>query len=502
MPQVIFYTQAYNAEKTIARAIQSILSQTYPNWIWHLVENGSTDRTGEIIERYARLDDRIKPYCLEKNNVGVFWDIAPTLSQNYADNDFFAWLDADDEYKPDFLEKALAFMQSDNLDIVACGTQFIWEQTGEPMSNTYSIPHDLILSRRGFVKNFPVYLQFMYTIWGKLYSLSLLRKCDFSQVNRVTYGGDTIFAMEAFSHARRVGILGGTLHNYYISPKSISNVFDDKRIISDQICCDCGLEYLRRVNASLPENQDYIYSIYANAIKNTAGLITRAQMDPLKKLRGIREIFVHPHTREILRRQNISNQYRLSLQAGVQQYILSLPVARTQEGLTYLVDTFAAMQDIADPIHAKNWSDSELFALLIAVRIKQSDSKAVSVLDGQIEKTLSKSPLLTGVTVQSAIFLRDVVTAVLRNDLNVALKEILRLADKEIPDECAEAFILLGSNLSAAIENVGVYIYFKKVWVSYLLDCSREEEARQELDEFAQILPNDEDFAVLRKRLN
>ncbi|MEL7655379.1 MAG: hypothetical protein AAGU75_05670, partial [Bacillota bacterium] len=205
---------------------------------------------------------------------------------------------------------------------------------------------------------------------------------------------------------------------------------------------------------------------------------------------------------EILRRPSISYQYRLSLQAGVQQYILSIPEARTQEGLECLVDTFAAMQNLSDPIPATNWCENELFDFLIAVRMKHSDLKAVSTLDRQIEKTLSQSPLLTGITVDVAIFLRDVVNAVLRNNLNAALDEILRLIDGEIPSECVEAFILLGSNLSAAIENAKAYIYFKKIWVSYLLDCSRDEEARQELDEFIRILPDDEDFAALSKRLN
>lgn len=479
------------------------MNQTFTGDVaYYLLDNGSTDKTGEIIEAYAQKNKWIIPLKNEKNARKQLLSLLPEILDEHTKDAYFATLDADDEYKPNFLEKALSFMQSDNLDIAACGTQFISEETGKPMNNTYAIPNNLLISQKGFVKYFPTYLQFMYTIWGKLYKVSLLRKCNFDNVTRVSYGGDTIFAMETFSHARRVGILGGTLHNYYISPKSVSHVLDDKRVISDQICCDCGLEYLRRVNASLPENQDYIYSIYANAIKNTVGLIAHAQIDPLKKLRGFRDVFIHPHTQEILRRPSVSNQYRLSLQAGVQQYILSIPEARTQEGLEYLVDTFAAMRNLSDPIPGASWRNNELFDFLIAVRMKHSDLKAVSTLDRQIEKTLSQSPLLTGITVDAAIFLRDVVNAVLRNDLNAALDEILRLIDEEIPSECVEAFILLGSNLSAAIENANAYIYFKKIWISYLLDCSRDEEAREELDEFTRILPDDEDFAVLSERLN
>ncbi|MGE4271302.1 MAG: glycosyltransferase family 2 protein [Desulfitobacterium sp.] len=500
---IIIFISAFNAEKTLCRAIDSILNQTYGDFALYILDNASFDQTGIIMQEYAAHDKRLYLLKNEVNRQG--WNSIKVVQhalEQYQDDCYFCTLDADDEYKPDFLEKTLRLMQSDNLDIAACGTQFIAEETGKPINRTYSIPNDLLISRKEFIRHFPTYLQFMYTVWGKLYKMSLMRKCNFDNVTRVSYGADTIFAMEAFSHARRIGILGGTLHNYYISLKSVSNVLDDKRVISDQICCDFGLEYLRRVDASLPENQDHIYSVYANAIKNTAGLIARSQIDPLEKLRRFRDVFIHPHTQEILRRPSISNQYRLSLQAGVQQYILSIPEARTQEGFECLVDIFAAMQNLSDPIPATNWCDNELFNFLIAVRMKHSDLKAVSTLNRQIEKTLSQSPLLTGVTVDASIFLRDVVNAVLRNDLNAALDEIIRLLDVEIPSECVEAFILLGSNLSAAIENANVYIYFKKIWVSYLLDCSRDVEAREELDEFTRILPDDEDFAVLSKRLN
>ena len=71
----------------------------------------------------------------------------------------------------------------------------------------------------------------------------------------------------------------------------------------------------------------------------------------------------------------------------------------------------------------------------------------------------------------------------------------------EIADDDAEAYILLGQNLSAAAENAGTYIHFKKIWVSYLLDCSRNEEASRELDEIERLLPGDQGFAALRERL-
>jgi glycosyltransferase involved in cell wall biosynthesis len=106
MVKVNVFTQAYNAEKTLKRTINSILAQTYDDWIWYFVNNGSTDRTEEIIKAYAENDKRIKVLRNRQNNV---WEMGNSYLDviNQCDNsDFFCWIDADDEYKPTFFKKA------------------------------------------------------------------------------------------------------------------------------------------------------------------------------------------------------------------------------------------------------------------------------------------------------------------------------------------------------------------------------------------------------------
>jgi glycosyltransferase involved in cell wall biosynthesis len=61
-PLVSIVTPVYNGEKFLAEAIDSILTQTYPNWEYTIVENCSTDRTLEIAQSYAREDKRIRIY--------------------------------------------------------------------------------------------------------------------------------------------------------------------------------------------------------------------------------------------------------------------------------------------------------------------------------------------------------------------------------------------------------------------------------------------------------
>ena len=68
---IYFTTKAYNAEATMGRAIESVLSQSYGDFIYYVCDNGSNDATGDIIREYAKKDKRVIPLVNKKNQV---WD--------------------------------------------------------------------------------------------------------------------------------------------------------------------------------------------------------------------------------------------------------------------------------------------------------------------------------------------------------------------------------------------------------------------------------------------
>lgn len=124
---IYIQTTAYNASKTLARAADSILNQTYGQFEYYLIDNGSTDNgeTRKIVEKYARQDARVKPFFNQKNHV---WDINKEviyLPHNIGEEDYFCLLDADDEYSLTFLADMLAFMEQNQLDIAACGNDIV-----------------------------------------------------------------------------------------------------------------------------------------------------------------------------------------------------------------------------------------------------------------------------------------------------------------------------------------------------------------------------------------
>ena len=101
----------YNAEKFISKTIESVLSQSYKNWEMLIMNDKSTDNSYEVILKYSKLDDRIKLINTEKN-MGVVKGRNTLIEM--ATGKYIAFLDADDIWKPNKLEKQIYFMQKNN----------------------------------------------------------------------------------------------------------------------------------------------------------------------------------------------------------------------------------------------------------------------------------------------------------------------------------------------------------------------------------------------------
>lgn len=107
---VSIITPTYNSAKYIAETIQSVQNQTYQNWEWIIIDDGSSDTTWELINSLS--DSRIKSFKLDENSGP---GIARNIAIQQAQGNYIAFLDADDVWKPEKLAKQLQFMEEENL---------------------------------------------------------------------------------------------------------------------------------------------------------------------------------------------------------------------------------------------------------------------------------------------------------------------------------------------------------------------------------------------------
>ena len=115
----------YNCGKFIGRTIESVQAQTYSNWEIVIVDDCSTDETKAIVEEYAKKDARIKYHALEKNSGAA---VARTTAMKLAEGAYMAFLDSDDIWMPEKLEKQLAFMQENGYAFTCTAYEQIDEQ--------------------------------------------------------------------------------------------------------------------------------------------------------------------------------------------------------------------------------------------------------------------------------------------------------------------------------------------------------------------------------------
>lgn len=107
MNLVSIITPSYNSEKFIGKTIESVLAQTYQNWEMIIVDDKSTDSSTDIIKNYTEKDERIRLIMLNKNG-----GVASARNKAILEckGDYIAFLDSDDLWLPEKLEKQLNFM--------------------------------------------------------------------------------------------------------------------------------------------------------------------------------------------------------------------------------------------------------------------------------------------------------------------------------------------------------------------------------------------------------
>lgn len=123
---------AYNIVDYLPRCLDSILSQTYNNLEVIVISDGSTDGTNEVIEKYAKKDNRIVP--IFKENSGV--SDTRNMGLDVAKGDYIGFVDGDDYIEPDMYETLLNNLLENDADISHCGYQMVFPSRIDYYYNT------------------------------------------------------------------------------------------------------------------------------------------------------------------------------------------------------------------------------------------------------------------------------------------------------------------------------------------------------------------------------
>lgn len=144
-PLVSVIMGAYNCEKTLERAVNSIIEQTYNNWEFIICDDCSTDETLTILKKFEKRDARI---CVLHNAQNMRLAASLNRCLNIAQGKYIARMDADDESLPRRLETQIRFLEEHpEYDVVGCNRMIFDEKGDRGIRTSIEFPNQSILMK-------------------------------------------------------------------------------------------------------------------------------------------------------------------------------------------------------------------------------------------------------------------------------------------------------------------------------------------------------------------
>ena len=212
-PTVSIIVPVYNAKNYLQRCIDSILHQEYTDYELFLVDDGSTDGSGDICDAYAAADARIT--VIHKENTGV--SDSRNLAISQARGTYLQFLDSDDWITPDATKLFVRAAAEHDCDLVIAD---FYRVVGERVSHKGDIEEDGVLTREEFAAHMmenPA--DFYYgVLWNKLYRRDLVEKYHLHMDVSVSWCEDFLFNLEYILHANVFYALQAPVY-YYVKTK-------------------------------------------------------------------------------------------------------------------------------------------------------------------------------------------------------------------------------------------------------------------------------------------
>lgn len=232
----------YNVGPYIREALDSVTNQSYANLEIILVDDGSTDGSGEICDRYAGQDHRIRVF--HQGNSGL--SAARNAGLDVSSGELIAFLDPDDAFHPGMIQMMLDVMKQTAADIVICDYQTIRTQGSHLSTNQKSNSPVKILSRNEALRKV-LDNSINTAVWNKLYKREIWENLRFP-VGHVYEGTYVVF--DIFDKADRIAILNRKLIKHRIRPGSICQTISVKNMQDSYFS---GTHYIEYIESHTPQ---------------------------------------------------------------------------------------------------------------------------------------------------------------------------------------------------------------------------------------------------------
>jgi glycosyltransferase involved in cell wall biosynthesis len=267
--RVSMIVPVYKVENYLSRCIESLIAQTYQNIEIILVNDGSPDSCGEMIEYYADHDQRIIP--IHKENGGV--SEARNTGMAYASGEYTFFVDGDDWIAPTLVTRLVEQMEQCNADVVQTAHYYAYQEyllyddrfeqrdDSPVVLDNHQLMRELVLNQ--VVKNFA---------WGKLYKTELIIDILFQEG---IFFEDVFWSHLVMQRVHTYVITHEPLYYYYQHEDSIVGSFSEK-----------NLDFLK----SLKQRHKFLEKHYSHLVEDSYKEIAKAHMIHYQLLLKYRKI--------------------------------------------------------------------------------------------------------------------------------------------------------------------------------------------------------------------
>lgn len=214
IPKVSVIIPVYNSEKWLNQCLDSVKNQTLKDIEIICINDGSTDKSGEILDEYAKNDSRFKVLHQEKAKISI----ARNAGLDNSTGEYITFLDSDDYLELDAYEVAYKLAKKDNVDIL----QYRFKRFNDGED-------DSVITNNNFsdapVHGFDLHIVYSISnvIWDKFFKADVIKDNNIRFASQMACGDDTCFNRMVVGHMKKMKTIPAILHHYRFRRDSVSH---------------------------------------------------------------------------------------------------------------------------------------------------------------------------------------------------------------------------------------------------------------------------------------
>ena len=279
-PDISIIVPVFNCEKYLSRMLDSMKYQTFPNIEVICINDGSTDRSLNILKEYAETDKRIRVFT--QKNAGAA--VARNVGLKNARGHYIMFCDSDDWYEPQMCEKMLNAIKEKNVDVVMCHTFFDFESSQDKMKQIKKRMLDEKVYNPSFYfkstqRNA---LNINVLLWNKIWKKELIDRYQICSPVVHEHEDDAFWYMYALC-SKQIFCLHEKLYHYFIRSGSLMDLYFkgkpknryDRFLITLEI-----IDFLKK-NHRLHQNEKIMAQICQSQLEGCKNLFQKAEFQKM-----------------------------------------------------------------------------------------------------------------------------------------------------------------------------------------------------------------------------